>query len=304
MIDCDKITRTTDLPNGGFYSSSPTSSPGQANSKHIVETNSYTAERYRDDVKALIQEQDANTQRLQEENSRLQQQLDDSLARQRVQDQSPRFEVADLMNFLGNHAPLACKWTRLRDLLTHFQDHTPVPSTGQTVIATTAGDDPLSQSGLFTGMDRPDDRSNDTSQQEKSPGAASTLLSKGAPSQQQSQRPSSSGDSNGYSKRSSHRAPPKLQLRPVTKVQDTAGCRSDERPQVWPVEKARGSLPAPVTWKDLRLDIQHLMLMGVYFQGALDWLGEDRPVHTCLYRDDLVEMLVRMMFWNKLNDTY
>ncbi|KAE9320002.1 hypothetical protein PF008_g18133 [Phytophthora fragariae] len=52
--------------------------------KDIVEANSYTAERYRDDVKALVQEQDANTQRLREENSRLQQQLDDSLARQRI----------------------------------------------------------------------------------------------------------------------------------------------------------------------------------------------------------------------------
>ncbi|KAE9069139.1 hypothetical protein PF005_g22015 [Phytophthora fragariae] len=46
------------------------------------------------------------------------------------------------------------------------------------------------------------------------------------------------------------------------------------------------------------------MLTGIYFQGALDWLGEDRPVHTCFYRENLVEMLVRMMFWNKLNDSY
>ncbi|KAE8894789.1 hypothetical protein PF005_g19913 [Phytophthora fragariae] len=37
--------------------------------KHIVETNSYSADRYRDDVKALIKEQDANTQRLREDNS-------------------------------------------------------------------------------------------------------------------------------------------------------------------------------------------------------------------------------------------
>ncbi|KAE8964954.1 hypothetical protein PR001_g28876, partial [Phytophthora rubi] len=275
--------------------------------KDIVEANSHTAERYRDDVKALIQEQDANTRRLREENSKLQQQLDDSLALQRVQDQQrpeTRFEVADLMNFLGDHATLACNWTRLRDLLAHFHDHTPVPGTWQTVIATTAGDDPLSQSGLFTSMDRPDDRPNDTSQQEESPEAASTPLSKETPFQQQSRRPSSSGDPGRYSKQSSHRVPPKLQLRPVTKVRDTASCRPDERPQVWSAEKARVSLPVPVTWKDIRLDIQHLMLTGIYFQGALDWLGEDRPVHTCFYRDDLVEMLVQMMFWNKLNDSY
>ncbi|KAE9189446.1 hypothetical protein PF004_g22214 [Phytophthora fragariae] len=120
--------------------------------KDLVEANSYTAERYRDDVKALVQEQDATTQRLREENSRLQQQLDDSLARQHIQDQQrqeTRFKVADPMNFLGDHATLACNWTRLRVLLAHFRDRTPVPSTWQTVIATTAGDDPLSQPGPF-----------------------------------------------------------------------------------------------------------------------------------------------------------
>ncbi|KAE9021875.1 hypothetical protein PR001_g13283 [Phytophthora rubi] len=41
----------------------------------------------------------------------------------------------------------------------------------------------------------------------------------------------------------------------------------------------------------------------MYFQSALDWLGEDRPTHTCFYREDLVNMLVRMVFWNKLDDS-
>ncbi|KAE8878743.1 hypothetical protein PF002_g25213 [Phytophthora fragariae] len=67
---------------------------------------------------------------------------------------------------------------------------------------------------------------------------------------------------------------------------------------------ARESLPAPITWNDLRLDAQQLMLTGIYFQGTLDLLVEDCPVHTCFYREDLVEMLVRMMFWKKLNDSY
>ncbi|KAE8907240.1 hypothetical protein PF003_g9494 [Phytophthora fragariae] len=188
--------------------------------KDIVEANSYTAERYRDDVKALVQEQDANTLRLREKNSRLQQQLDDSLARQHIQDQQrqeTRFEVADLMNFLGDHATLACNWIRLRDLLAHFRDRTPVPSTWQTVIATTAGD-PLSQPGPFVSMDRPDDHSGDVTQREGTPGSASAPLPEAALSQQQSRRPSSSGDSTGRSKRSAHRAPAKLQLRPVATV--------------------------------------------------------------------------------------
>ncbi|KAE9276721.1 hypothetical protein PR003_g28986 [Phytophthora rubi] len=159
--------------------------------KDIVEANSYTAERYRDDVKAHVQEQDANTQRLREENSRLQQQLDDSLARQRIQDQQrqeTRFEVADLMNFLGDHATSACN----RDLLAHFRDCTPVPSTWQTVIATTAGDDPLSQPGPFVSMDRPDDNSDDVAQRDGNPGSASAPLPEVAPPQQRSRRPSSS----------------------------------------------------------------------------------------------------------------
>ncbi|KAE9083731.1 hypothetical protein PF010_g21100 [Phytophthora fragariae] len=57
-------------------------------------------------------------------------------------------------------------------------------------------------------------------------------------------------------------------------------------------------------WDDLRLDVQRLMCSGVFLKGAVSWLLEDRPVHTRFCQDDLVEMLSRMMFWNKLNESH
>ncbi|KAE8989431.1 hypothetical protein PF011_g18777 [Phytophthora fragariae] len=46
------------------------------------------------------------------------------------------------------------------------------------------------------------------------------------------------------------------------------------------------------------------MCSGVFLKGAVSWLQEDRPVHTRFCQDDLVEMLSRMMFWNKLSESY
>ncbi|KAE8999053.1 hypothetical protein PR003_g27499 [Phytophthora rubi] len=46
------------------------------------------------------------------------------------------------------------------------------------------------------------------------------------------------------------------------------------------------------------------MCSGVFLKGAVSWLQEDRPVHTRFCQDGLVEMLSRMMFWNKLNESH
>ncbi|KAE9088778.1 hypothetical protein PF010_g19252 [Phytophthora fragariae] len=90
----------------------------------------YTAERYQDDVKELVHEHNANKRGLQEEVSKLRQELEDAHAYQRVLDRrvrESRFNVTDLMNFLGDNSTLACNWVRLRDLLQHYQDRTPFP---------------------------------------------------------------------------------------------------------------------------------------------------------------------------------
>ncbi|KAE9005166.1 hypothetical protein PR002_g16848 [Phytophthora rubi] len=127
----------------------------------------YTAERYQDDVKELVHEHNANKRGLQEEVSKLRQELEDAHAYQCVLDRrvrESRFDVTGLMNFLGDNSTLACNWVRLRHLLQHYQDRTPIPQSWQTVIATTAGDDPLSQPGAFTGLDHPDDQDGESKQ--------------------------------------------------------------------------------------------------------------------------------------------
>ncbi|KAE9201885.1 hypothetical protein PF005_g14783 [Phytophthora fragariae] len=267
----------------------------------------YTAERYQDDVKELVHEHNANKRGLQEEVSKLHQELEDSQAYQRILDRRAResqFDVTDLMNFLGNHATLACNWVRLRDLLQHYQDRTPVPQSWQTVIATTASDDPLYQPGAFTSLDPPDNQ-DDESKHEDNPDSPSDPPSKRRSSRRRSSGSSSTpSDSKRASKRSSHKVPVAPQLRPLERVEDSSSCLPEGTPPVWSVDKARGSLPGPIVWDDLRLDVQRLMCSGVFLKGAVSWLQEDRPVHTRFCHDDLVEMSSRMMFWNKLNESH
>ncbi|KAE9277187.1 hypothetical protein PR003_g28857 [Phytophthora rubi] len=245
----------------------------------------YTAERYQDDVKELVHEHNANKRGLQEEVSKLRQALEDFRAYQRILDRrvrESRFEVTDLMDFLGEHATLACYWVGLRDLLQHYQDRTPVLQDWQTVIATTTGDDPISQPGAFTGLDRPDDQDGE-SKQVDNPDSSSTPPSKRSSSCRRSSASTPSG-----SKRSSHKAPAAPQLRPTGRVEDSSSCLPESTPPVRSLEKARGSLPGPIVWNDLRLDVQRLIFSGVCLQGALDWLQEDRPVHTRFCQGDLV----------------
>ncbi|OWY92425.1 hypothetical protein PHMEG_00038585 [Phytophthora megakarya] len=61
--------------------------------------------------------------------------------------------------------------------------------------------------------------------------------------------------------------------------------------------------PYPVVWDQLRLDLQALILYGINYEDALGWLGDDRLVHTCFHQGPLLEMLLRMMFWNELDAT-
>ncbi|KAE8977869.1 hypothetical protein PR001_g25009 [Phytophthora rubi] len=232
----------------------------------------YTAERYQDDVKELVHEHNANKRSLQEEVSKLRQELEDSQAYQRILDRrarESRFDVTDLMNFLGNHATLACNWVRLRDLLQHYQDRTPVPQSWQTVIATTMGDDPLSQPGAFTGLSHPDDQDGE-SKQEDNPDSSSDSPSKRRSSRRRSSDSfSTPSDPKRTSKRNSHKAPATPQLRPLERVEDSSSCLPEGTPPVWSMNKARGSLPGPIMWDDLRLDVQRLMCSGVFLKGAV-----------------------------------
>uniref|UniRef100_H3H6S0 Uncharacterized protein n=1 Tax=Phytophthora ramorum TaxID=164328 RepID=H3H6S0_PHYRM len=59
----------------------------------------------------------------------------------------------------------------------------------------------------------------------------------------------------------------------------------------------------PVVWDQLRLDVQMLMRSGVGYSGAVELLDQDQVLHTKFPLDPLLEMFVRMMFWNKLDET-
>ncbi|OWZ06361.1 hypothetical protein PHMEG_00021395 [Phytophthora megakarya] len=79
-------------------------------------------------------------------------------------------------------------------------------------------------------------------------------------------------------------------------------CRPDGDLLLRDVDAAREMLkPFPVIWKQLRLDVRALILYGINYEGALEWLGEDRPVHGCFHQSSRLE--IRMMFWNELDVT-
>ncbi|OWZ11356.1 hypothetical protein PHMEG_00015636 [Phytophthora megakarya] len=78
-------------------------------------------------------------------------------------------------------------------------------------------------------------------------------------------------------------------------------CRPDGNLLLRDVGAAREMLKLfPVIWSNLRLDVRALILYGVNYEGALEWLGDDRSVHGCFH---FCKMLLRMMFWNGLDDT-
>ncbi|OWY97116.1 hypothetical protein PHMEG_00032437 [Phytophthora megakarya] len=81
-------------------------------------------------------------------------------------------------------------------------------------------------------------------------------------------------------------------------------CRPDGELLLRDVQAAREMLkPFPVVWSSLRLDVRALILYGINYEGALEWFGEDRSVHGCFHQGPLLEMLLRMMLWNELDDT-
>lgn len=170
--------------------------------------------------------------------------------------QESRFEVTDLMVFWGEHTTLACNWVRHRDLLKHYHEHTPVPRAWQTVIDTTACDDPLSQPGTFAGLSRSDDQ-DDEGKQEDNPESPRIHVPKRSSSRRRFSNFSSTptGPKN-TPEQSFHKAPADLQLRPAERVADASSYLPEGTSSVWSVEKARGLLPKPVVWDDLRLDVQ------------------------------------------------
>ncbi|OWY96537.1 hypothetical protein PHMEG_00033173 [Phytophthora megakarya] len=77
--------------------------------------------------------------------------------------------------------------------------------------------------------------------------------------------------------------PMEIQEYPSGWIRDSdTPCRPDGDLLLRDIDAARKMLkPFPVIWKQLCLDVRALILYGINYEGALEWLGEDRPVHGC-----------------------
>jgi hypothetical protein len=56
-------------------------------------------------------------------------------------------------------------------------------------------------------------------------------------------------------------------------------------------------------WQKLRTDVQLAMRAGMAYAGAVELLSGDSVAHTLFHPEPLSEMLFRMMFWNRPDET-
>ncbi|KAK1932605.1 hypothetical protein P3T76_012189 [Phytophthora citrophthora] len=197
-------------------------------------------------------------------------------------------------------------WQRLLDLLILFRDGDPVDPTWRTVIMVMTSDDLRPSFPAYAQLIRPDD-DGDSKESEPSlpdhvdlPGGVSSRST----GKSLSKKRSSFGDSSSGSKHSKkfQKAPLHIQDRISDSKLD---CRSDDDQVLWTEASARQSLSDhPVAWEDLRMDLQVMMISGVKYPGAREWLEEDRIAHTHFELEPLMAMLSRVMFWNKLDDVF
>ncbi|KAG6950738.1 hypothetical protein JG688_00014023 [Phytophthora aleatoria] len=68
-------------------------------------------------------------------------------------------------------------------------------------------------------------------------------------------------------------------------------------------KEARESLEGPVSWDKLRLHVGMVMRIGLSYNSIMDNLREGRLAHSLFNEGALCEMLARMMFWRKLDES-
>uniref|UniRef100_H3GG29 Uncharacterized protein n=1 Tax=Phytophthora ramorum TaxID=164328 RepID=H3GG29_PHYRM len=159
---------------------------------------------------------------------------------------------------------------------------------------------------FLTRMNRPHGDDDEESKDSGPPSETLTVdltqdSSSSVPGGSSSKRKRSSG---GKSRGSSRKVPDAIQDFPSEWdrtsdeqcLQDTSNISSEQD-----AHKMLADLP--VVWDQLRLDVQMLMWSGVGYSGAVELLDQDQVLHTKFPLDPLLEMLVRMMFWNKLDET-
>ncbi|OWZ04848.1 LOW QUALITY PROTEIN: hypothetical protein PHMEG_00023177 [Phytophthora megakarya] len=178
--------------------------------------------------------------------------------------------------------------------------------------AVLAADDPSVSTAAYTPVHRPDE---DSDEESKDGGSArdhprGSLLDL---THELETEPSKSGAKRKRSLKSPKEArkqilphvPTEIQEYPSEWIFESNGpCRPDSDLLLGDVDVAREMLKLfPVIWSHLRLDVRALILYGINYEGTLEWLGEDRPVHGCFHQGLLLEMILRMMFWNELDGT-
>ncbi|POM58050.1 Hypothetical protein PHPALM_37357 [Phytophthora palmivora] len=244
----------------------------------------------RDDIRHLMEEHNRDNRGLRKQVKNLSVQLEDAKIHIRLLEERFRasgFSPIDLMNFLGGGrggSVINAHWQRLLDRLVHFKDGSAVDPAWRTMITVIAADDPGLVSTPFVSLSCPRDSDGGGSTQAEPPRYLDlTRTHTSVPANtSSSKRKWSSGIEH-----SSH------------------DCRTDKYPSIQAKQQALTFLTDyPVTWDDLRLDLQALMLSGVQYPDAVEWLSDDREAHVTFRLGALIEMLVRMMYWNSLDDVY
>ncbi|ETM97634.1 hypothetical protein PPTG_20088 [Phytophthora nicotianae INRA-310] len=206
------------------------------------------------------------------------------------------------MNFLNRHGTrVDSNWPRLKTLLEHAKDSKIPPSSWKTQILVNAVDDFGAQSGPYAfedegslddGDSKEDDRSGNRDDSKKKP----LDLSHDSSSPQQTPKKPKASDKS--------RSQGTVQLRPSAYAPNDHDALDATKRPLRTITQVRESLEdLPVVWSKQRSDLQQVMLSGLDYQDALDLVSGDNEVHTRITSRALTQMLVRMMYWGKLDQT-
>ncbi|ETP13655.1 hypothetical protein F441_11257, partial [Phytophthora nicotianae CJ01A1] len=189
----------------------------------------------------------------------------------------------------------------LNALLEHAKDSKIPPSGWKTQILVNAIDDFGAQFGPYTfedegspddGDSKEDDRSGNRDGSKDKP---LDLSHDSSGPQQTPKKPKASGKSRSWGT---------VQLRPSAYTPNDHDALDATKQPLRTVTQVRESLKdLPVVWSKQRSDLQQVMLCGLDFQDALDLASGDNEVHTRITSRALTQMLVRMMYWGKLDQT-
>ncbi|POM60634.1 hypothetical protein PHPALM_30482 [Phytophthora palmivora] len=169
-------------------------------------------------------------------------------------------------------------------------------------ITVIAADDPGLVSTPFVSLSRPRDPDGGESTRSEPPrylDLTRTHTSVQA-NTSSSKRKQSSGSP---ASKKNHRAPDTVQGRPSDWVEHSShDCRTDKYPSIQAKQQALTPLTdSPVTWDDLRLDLQELMLPGVQYPDAVEWFSDDQEAHvTFRVLDGLQDQGVEPEYWGPL----